>query len=165
MLVPFVSVSSVRYSGDGLYVYSGSEDMNVRIWKGNASQQLGTVRYDKRWFVSLRLTLTGFSCQALPREKRKAAFDAALVSRYAHVPDIKRIARCAVFCSLFTCTALTHQSHRQRHVPKAIHKASQLRHTMEESQRVKRENVAKHSAAGHVAAQPARKERIVAELR
>ena len=52
VLVPFVSVSSVRYSGDGLYIYSGSEDMNVRIWKGNASQQLGTVRCDKRSFVS-----------------------------------------------------------------------------------------------------------------
>lgn len=38
------SVSSVRFSGDGLYVFSGSEDMNVRIWKACASEQLGTVR-------------------------------------------------------------------------------------------------------------------------
>ncbi len=37
------SVSSVRFSGDGQYVFSGSEDMNVRIWKARASEQLGTV--------------------------------------------------------------------------------------------------------------------------
>jgi len=117
-------VSSVRFSGDGLYVFSGSEDMNVRIWKACASEQLGTL---------------------LPREKKKAAYAAALVSRYAHLPEVKRIAR-------------------HRHVPKAIHKAEQLRRTMEDSQRRKRENVLKHSAPGAAPMPAARKERLLREL-
>ena len=39
----------------------------------------------------------------LPREKHKAAYDKALVQRYQHMPDIRRIAR-------------------HRHVPAAIYK-------------------------------------------
>ena len=83
--------------------------------------------------------------QLLPREKKKAAYDAALVARYAHVPEVKRIAR-------------------HRHVPKAIHKAGALRRTMEDSQRRKRANTIKHSKPGSVELKPARKERLVAEL-
>jgi hypothetical protein len=47
-------------------------------------------------------------------------------------------------------------------VPKAIHRASSLRRTMEDSQRRKRDNVIKHSAPGSVITKPARKERLVA---
>ena len=36
----------------------------------------------------------------LPRERKKAAYDAALVTRYAHMPAIKRIARCAAAAQL-----------------------------------------------------------------
>jgi hypothetical protein len=111
-------------------------------------------------------TTDGPRLQSLPREKKKAAFDAALVSRYAHLPEVKRIARCGSDRSAPFAWRRTHHAVllRQRHVPKAIHKASQLRHTMEESQRVKRDNVAKHSAPGSITTRPARKERIVAEL-
>lgn len=73
----------MRFSGDGVYVFSGSEDMNVRIWKAEASAQVGPL---------------------LPREKKKAAYDAALVARYAHVPEVKRIARCV--SALLVCTLL-----------------------------------------------------------
>ena len=41
---PARSVFAVRFSGDGVYVFSGSEDMNVRIWKAEASAQIGPVR-------------------------------------------------------------------------------------------------------------------------
>lgn len=34
----------MKFSGDGTYVLSGSDDSNVRLWKANASQQLGVVR-------------------------------------------------------------------------------------------------------------------------
>ena len=118
-------VMAVRFSADGGYVFSGSEDCNVRVWKADASAQLGTL---------------------LPRQRKKAAYDAALVARYAHVPEVGRIAR-------------------QRHVPKAVHKAAELRRTMEDSQRRKKENVRKHSAEGAVVQRPARKERLVAELK
>ena len=33
-------VFAVRFSGDGSYVFSGSDDMNVRIWKVCATDQL-----------------------------------------------------------------------------------------------------------------------------
>lgn len=65
-------VFAVRFSGDGSYVFSGSDDMNVRIWKADASQQLGTL---------------------LPRERQKAAYDRALIERHKHLPEIGRIAR------------------------------------------------------------------------
>jgi len=44
----------------------------------------------------------------LPREKHKAAYDKALVQRYQHMPDIRRIAR-------------------HRHVPAAIYKVRAAR--------------------------------------
>jgi len=65
-------VFAVRFSGDAAYVYSGSDDMNVRLWKANASAQLGTL---------------------LPREKHKQAYDKALIARYRHLPDVGRIVR------------------------------------------------------------------------
>jgi WD40 repeat protein len=34
-------VFCVRFSGDSSYVFSGSDDMNVRVWKAEASEQLG----------------------------------------------------------------------------------------------------------------------------
>jgi WD40 repeat protein len=33
----------VKYSGDAHYVFSGSDDTNIRIWKSDASRQLGIV--------------------------------------------------------------------------------------------------------------------------
>jgi WD repeat and SOF domain-containing protein 1 len=65
-------VFAVRFSGDGSYVFSGSDDMNVRVWKAEASSALGV---------------------ALPREKHAAAYRAALVARHKHLPEIKRIVR------------------------------------------------------------------------
>lgn len=65
-------VFAVRFSGDGTYIFSGSDDMNVRIWKANASEQLGTL---------------------LPREKQKNAYNKALIERHKHMPEIKRIVR------------------------------------------------------------------------
>jgi WD repeat and SOF domain-containing protein 1 len=65
-------VFAARFSGDGSYVFSGSDDMNVRLWKANASEQLGTL---------------------LPRERAKAAYSQALVERHKHLPEVKRIVR------------------------------------------------------------------------
>ena len=52
-------VFCTRFSGDANYVLSGSDDMNVRVWKAHASQQLGTVRIPLepkvfvRWFSGM----------------------------------------------------------------------------------------------------------------
>ncbi|RMZ57190.1 hypothetical protein APUTEX25_004024 [Auxenochlorella protothecoides] len=63
-------VFAVRFSGDGTYVFSGSDDMNVRVWKAQASQQLGVT---------------------LPRERQKAAYGAALIERHKHLPEVRRV--------------------------------------------------------------------------
>lgn len=65
-------VFCVKFSGDGTYVLSGSDDTNVRLWKAKASEQLGVL---------------------LPREKRKHAYNNALKERYKHLPEIQRIDR------------------------------------------------------------------------
>eukprot|EP00271_Cylindrocystis_brebissonii_P022184 TRINITY_DN8393_c0_g1_i1.p1 TRINITY_DN8393_c0_g1~~TRINITY_DN8393_c0_g1_i1.p1 ORF type:complete len:454 (-),score=75.93 TRINITY_DN8393_c0_g1_i1:1958-3319(-) len=65
-------VFCVKFSADASYVFSGSDDSNIRLWKAKASEQLGVL---------------------LPRERRKQAEMAALKERYRHLPDIKRIDR------------------------------------------------------------------------
>jgi WD repeat and SOF domain-containing protein 1 len=117
-------VFAVRFSGDGTYVFSGSDDMNVRMWKANASQQLGTT---------------------LPRERQKHEYNQALVKRYQHLPEVKRITR-------------------HRHLPTPIYKAGKLRRTMMDADKRKERNRVTHSAPGSVVVKPARKKKIVAEL-
>eukprot|EP00249_Psilotum_nudum_P018715 c26930_g1_i2 orf=2-484(+) len=65
-------VFCVKFSGDATYVISGSDDTNVRLWKANASEQLGVL---------------------LPREKHKHAYMNAVKERYKHLPEIARIDR------------------------------------------------------------------------
>ncbi|KAK9844406.1 hypothetical protein WJX74_002087 [Apatococcus lobatus] len=65
-------VFSVRFSADGSYVFSGSDDMNVRIWKADASAPLGKL---------------------LPRQKQTQAYNQALIRRFKHLPEINRIVR------------------------------------------------------------------------
>lgn len=77
-------VFCVRFSGDGSYVFSGSDDMNVRVWKADASEQLGVT---------------------LSREKHKSAYNKALINRYKHMPEVRKVVK-------------------RRNLPAAIHKVS-----------------------------------------
>lgn len=117
-------VFTVRFSGDATYVFSGSDDMNVRVWKANASEQLGVL---------------------LPREKQKHAYNKALVERYKHMPEVKRISR-------------------HRHLPTPLYKAANLRRTVEEADKRKLKRRIEHSAPGSVKVKPDRKKKIIAEL-
>jgi len=36
-------ITAVAWSFDSKYIYSGSDEMNIRIWKANASEKLGPV--------------------------------------------------------------------------------------------------------------------------
>ncbi|KAF6252435.1 WD40-repeat-containing domain protein [Scenedesmus sp. NREL 46B-D3] len=117
-------VFCVGFSGDGSYVFSGSDDMNVRVWKADASEQLGVT---------------------LPREKHKAAYNKALINRYKHMPEVKRIVR-------------------HRHVPVAIHKASKMRRIVQDSDKRKLQRRIQHSAPGSITVKPERKKKVVAEL-
>lgn len=60
------------FSGDATFVFSGSDDMNVRVWKADASEQLGTL---------------------LPRERQKEVYNKALIEKHKHLPEVKRIIR------------------------------------------------------------------------
>ncbi|XP_047307631.1 DDB1- and CUL4-associated factor 13 [Impatiens glandulifera] len=65
-------VFCVKFTCDGSYVLSGSDDTNIRLWKAKASEQLGVL---------------------LPRERRKHEYMEAVKSRYKHLPEVKRIVR------------------------------------------------------------------------
>ncbi|GIL86728.1 hypothetical protein Vretimale_19826, partial [Volvox reticuliferus] len=117
-------VFAVRFSGDATYVFSGSDDMNVRCWKAKASEQLGI---------------------RLPREKHKQAYNDALLERYKHMPEVKRIVR-------------------HRHLPAAIYKAAKMRRTVVESDKRKLQRRIEHSAPGSIVVQTERKKKILAQV-
>jgi WD repeat and SOF domain-containing protein 1 len=119
-------VFCTRFSMDGSYVFSASDDMNVRCWKADASAQMGTLS---------------------AREKRKHAYNASLKDRFKHMPEIRRIAN-------------------HHHVPKAIHKQTKLRRTMQEAETRKAKRRVAHAAPGAEKKEfkPARKKKILAEV-
>ncbi|KAJ8918973.1 hypothetical protein NQ315_016877 [Exocentrus adspersus] len=65
-------VICVHWSLDNKYVISGSDEMNIRIWKARASEKLGPLK---------------------PREKAALRYSEALKEKYASHPQIKRISR------------------------------------------------------------------------
>eukprot|EP00741_Cyanophora_paradoxa_P002677 tig00000615_g2597.t1 len=65
-------IFAVKYSMDSKYVLSASDDMNIRLWKANAAEQLGVL---------------------LPREKAKSEYQAALKDRYKYLPEIRKVIR------------------------------------------------------------------------
>ena len=62
----------VRWSSDSTYLLSGSDEMNIRLWKAEASKKIGTLR---------------------AREKTALNYSAKLRHQYRFHPVIKRIAR------------------------------------------------------------------------
>uniref|UniRef100_D3TRG9 DDB1- and CUL4-associated factor 13 n=1 Tax=Glossina morsitans morsitans TaxID=37546 RepID=D3TRG9_GLOMM len=65
-------VVCVAWSQDNRYIYSGSDEMNIPIWKAKASEKLGVTQ---------------------PRERMNFNYQEALKEKYAAHPQIKRIAR------------------------------------------------------------------------
>lgn len=61
----------VRYSNDSKYVLSGSDDGNIRIWKAQASEQLGVKNH---------------------RQAEALSYNAKLLDKYKHMPEVARIA-------------------------------------------------------------------------
>lgn len=60
------------WSLDNKYIYSGSDEMNIRLWKANASEKLGALR---------------------PRERAKLEYNEALKEKFSAHPQVKRIAK------------------------------------------------------------------------
>ncbi|CAH1173637.1 unnamed protein product [Phaedon cochleariae] len=65
-------LTCVHWSLDNKYIISGSDEMNIRIWKARASEKLGPLK---------------------PREKAALRYSEALKEKYASHPKIKRISR------------------------------------------------------------------------
>ncbi|KAJ3069746.1 DDB1- and CUL4-associated factor 13, partial [Rhizoclosmatium hyalinum] len=62
----------VQFTMDDKYVISGSDDGNMRLWKADASEKMGTLA---------------------PRQQNALEYNKALKERYKHMPEIKRIDR------------------------------------------------------------------------
>ncbi|CAL8357846.1 unnamed protein product [Arctogadus glacialis] len=65
-------VVCVKWSADNKYVMSGSDEMNIRLWKANAAEKLGVLSH---------------------REKLAANYNQKLKEKFQHHPKVKRIAR------------------------------------------------------------------------
>jgi WD repeat and SOF domain-containing protein 1 len=120
-------VFTVKWTGDARYVLSGSDDANIRLWKARASEKIGRL---------------------LPRERAAMDYAASLKKKFAHLPEVRRIA--------------TH-----RHVPKNILRAKEARLVEENKERRKLGNVRAHSRPGSGAGVPeaARKKGVVGVLK
>ncbi|XP_076239355.1 DDB1- and CUL4-associated factor 13 [Calliopsis andreniformis] len=65
-------LTCMAWSLDNKYIVSGSDEMNIRVWKARASEKLGVLR---------------------PREKAALNYSEALKEKFAAHPQVKRIAR------------------------------------------------------------------------
>lgn len=65
-------LTRVLWSADNKYIYSGSDEMNIRVWKARASEKLGVLK---------------------PREKAALNYCETLKEKFANHPQINRIAR------------------------------------------------------------------------
>jgi DDB1- and CUL4-associated factor 13 len=65
-------VMAVKWSLDNKYIVSGSDEMNLRLWKAKASEKLGLLR---------------------PREKEQQDYNDKLKEKFKFFPEIKRIKR------------------------------------------------------------------------
>jgi DDB1- and CUL4-associated factor 13 len=116
-------VFSARFTPDNNYVLSGSDDGNVRMWRVNASDRSGIKS---------------------ARQRQKLEYDAALIRRYGHMPEIKRIKR-------------------HRHLPKTVKKAGEIKGEEIKAIKRKEENVRKHSKKGSMRRVPEREKMVLAK--
>ena len=80
---------------DNRWIYTGSEDTNIRVWKSNAAESLKPL---------------------LPREKEALAYSEKLKQKYRHNPEVKRILRHKHLPSLiFKKKNLQHIQRESRH--------------------------------------------------
>lgn len=115
-------VFSVAWSPDNNYVLSGSDDGNIRLWRARASERQGVKSYALR---------------------QKLEYDQALIERYKHMPEIRRI-------------------DKHRHLPKTVKKAGEIKNEELKSLKRKEENERRHTKKGEVRRKAEREKMILA---
>ncbi|KAL8902964.1 MAG: hypothetical protein Q9171_007554 [Xanthocarpia ochracea] len=115
-------VFSAIFTPDNKYILSGSDDGNIRLWRSNASSRGGIKSF---------------------RQRQKLEYDAKLVDRYAHMPEIRRIKR-------------------HRHLPKQVKKAGEIKGEELAAIKRRRENERKHSKKGEVGRRSEREKMVLA---
>jgi WD repeat and SOF domain-containing protein 1 len=98
-------VFSATFTPDSKYILSGSDDGNIRLWRSHASRREGIKS---------------------ARQRQALEYNEALIKRYDHMPEIKRISR-------------------HRHVPKVVKKAGEIKKEELKAIKRKQENERKHS--------------------
>ncbi|KAF6819919.1 U3 small nucleolar RNA associated protein (WD repeat domain-containing protein) [Colletotrichum sojae] len=98
-------VFSTMFTPDSKYLLSGSDDGNVRIWRTNSTERSG-----------LRSA----------KQRQALEYNDALVERYSHMPEIRRIKR-------------------HRHLPKVIKKAGEIKNEELKSIKRREENERRHT--------------------
>lgn len=118
-------VFAAQYTPDNKYLLSGSDDGNIRLWRVKANDREGVKS---------------------ARQRQKLEYDSALIERYKHMPEIRRIKR-------------------HRHTPKRVKKAGEIK--TEELSAIKRkeENERRHSKKGSMPRKPEREKMILATER
>lgn len=76
-------IFAVLWTQDAKFIASGSDETNVRLWKADASEQLGTKS---------------------ARQSSAVKYNEALKKRFQHHPEVKRIARLALLFILYFST-------------------------------------------------------------
>jgi len=115
------SVFSAKFTPDNKYVLSGSDDGNIRLWRTNASDRSGIKS---------------------ARQRAKLEYDQALVNRYSHMPEIRRIKR-------------------QRHVPKTIKKATEIKRDELAAIKRREDNIRKHTKKSALSKKQHEREKMI----
>ena len=63
-------LTCAAWSLDDRYIFTGSDEMNIRIWKARSAEKLGVVK---------------------PRERTALEVNAKLVEKFVHHPEVRRI--------------------------------------------------------------------------
>jgi len=115
-------VFSCKWTPDSKYILSGSDDGNIRLWRANASKREGIKSAKQRTALE---------------------YNAALVERYSHMPEIRRI-------------------QRHRHIPKVVKKAGEIKGEELKSIKRRQENERKHTKKQHQKRRSEREKMVLA---
>ncbi|KAF8351947.1 WD40 repeat-like protein [Amanita rubescens] len=160
------AVMSCDWSPTGLEFVSGGWDRTVRIWKegqGHTPEVYHTKRMQRVsssiYSADARFVITGSDDGNVRIWKAKAHDKLGVITaRERAALEYRESLK-----QRWNSDAAVGKISRVRHLPKSVYKASKLKHTMLEAQRVKEERRRKHTRAGESNPKPERKKVVIAE--